>query len=141
MGEPDPRSQEWPCVDAPEALSQTQEPSAAASDEPMRGAPPSLLFGASSPLRALLGEPATRPRRRSFLDGPDSRHSRGTSHGTLVPRSASGNDSGVDSDSDRAPKRRSSLLPIFLIVLVDVLGLTIVLPLLPVYGEHFGASA
>lgn len=58
-----------------------------------------------------------------------------------MPRSASGNDSGVDSDSDRAPKRRSSLLPIFLIVLVDVLGLTIVLPLLPVYGEHFGASA
>jgi MFS transporter, DHA1 family, tetracycline resistance protein len=34
-----------------------------------------------------------------------------------------------------------SLLPIFLIVLVDVLGLTIVLPLLPVYGESFGASA
>jgi DHA1 family tetracycline resistance protein-like MFS transporter len=33
------------------------------------------------------------------------------------------------------------LLPIFLIVLVDVLGLTIVLPLLPVYGESFGASA
>jgi MFS family permease len=58
-----------------------------------------------------------------------------------VPRSASGNDCGVNSDSDRAPKRRSSLLPIFLIVLVDVLGLTIVLPLLPVYGEHFGASA
>ncbi|HTV17814.1 MAG TPA: MFS transporter [Polyangiaceae bacterium] len=47
----------------------------------------------------------------------------------------------MDSDSDRAPKRRASLLPIFLIVLVDVLGLTIVLPLLPVYGEHFGASA
>jgi MFS transporter, DHA1 family, tetracycline resistance protein len=37
--------------------------------------------------------------------------------------------------------RRVSLVPIFLIVLVDVLGLTIVLPLLPVYGEHFGASA
>lgn len=58
-----------------------------------------------------------------------------------MPRSASGNDCGVDSDSNRAPKPRSSLLPIFLIVLVDVLGLTIVLPLLPVYGEHFGASA
>lgn len=26
-------------------------------------------------------------------------------------------------------------------MLVDVLGLKIVLPLLPVYGEHFGASA
>jgi MFS transporter, DHA1 family, tetracycline resistance protein len=40
-----------------------------------------------------------------------------------------------------ATRRNASLLPIFLIVLVDVLGLTIVLPLLPVYGESFGASA
>jgi DHA1 family tetracycline resistance protein-like MFS transporter len=38
-------------------------------------------------------------------------------------------------------KPRSPLLPIFLIVLVDVLGLTIILPLLPFYAEHFGASA
>jgi MFS family permease len=37
--------------------------------------------------------------------------------------------------------RRSPLLPIFLIVLVDVLGLTIVLPLLAIYSESFGASA
>ena len=35
----------------------------------------------------------------------------------------------------------SPLLPIFLIVLVDVLGLTIILPLLPFYAEHLGASA
>lgn len=35
---------------------------------------------------------------------------------------------------------RSPLLPIFLIVLVDVLGLTIMLPLLPFYAEKFGAS-
>ncbi len=35
---------------------------------------------------------------------------------------------------------RAVLLPIFLIVLVDVLALTIVLPLLPFYAEHFGAS-
>ncbi|HME10320.1 MAG TPA: MFS transporter [Bryobacteraceae bacterium] len=35
---------------------------------------------------------------------------------------------------------RSPLLPIFLIVSVDVLGLTIILPLLPFYAEHFGAS-
>ena len=34
----------------------------------------------------------------------------------------------------------SSLLPIFLIVVVDVLALTIMLPLLPFYAEHFGAS-
>jgi MFS transporter, DHA1 family, tetracycline resistance protein len=36
--------------------------------------------------------------------------------------------------------RRSPLLPIFLIVLVDVLGFTIVIPLLPFYAEKFGAS-
>jgi DHA1 family tetracycline resistance protein-like MFS transporter len=36
---------------------------------------------------------------------------------------------------------RSPLGPIFLIVLVDVLGLTIVLPLLPLYAERFGATA
>lgn len=35
---------------------------------------------------------------------------------------------------------KSPLLPIFLIVSVDVLGLTIILPLLPFYAEHFGAS-
>jgi MFS transporter, DHA1 family, tetracycline resistance protein len=35
---------------------------------------------------------------------------------------------------------RSPLLPIFLTVFVDVLGLTLVLPLLPFYAEHFGAS-
>ena len=37
--------------------------------------------------------------------------------------------------------RRSPLLPIFLIVLVDILGLTIVIPLLAIYAESFGASA
>ena len=35
---------------------------------------------------------------------------------------------------------RSPLLPIFLIVSVDVLGLTIVLPLLPFYAEKYGAT-
>lgn len=37
-------------------------------------------------------------------------------------------------------KQRSPLLPIFLIVLVDVLGFTIVIPLLAFYAEKFGAS-
>jgi DHA1 family tetracycline resistance protein-like MFS transporter len=37
-------------------------------------------------------------------------------------------------------KPRSPLLPIFLIVLVDVLGFTIVIPLLALYAEKFGAS-
>lgn len=37
--------------------------------------------------------------------------------------------------------RSSPLLPIFLIVVVDVLGLTIILPLLPFYAEKLGASA
>ena len=41
------------------------------------------------------------------------------------------------------PARRfsSPLLPIFLIVAVDVLGFTIILPLLPFYSERMGASA
>lgn len=37
-------------------------------------------------------------------------------------------------------KPRSPLLPIFLIVLVDVLGFTIVIPLLALYAERFGAT-
>ncbi len=37
--------------------------------------------------------------------------------------------------------RKSPLLPIFLIVLVDILGMTIILPLLPFYAERMGASA
>ncbi|HEY3458522.1 MAG TPA: MFS transporter [Bryobacteraceae bacterium] len=43
---------------------------------------------------------------------------------------------------DAPPKRRaaSPLLPIFLIVAVDVLGFTIILPLLPFYSERLGAS-
>jgi MFS family permease len=43
---------------------------------------------------------------------------------------------------DVPPKRRgaSPLLPIFLIVAVDVLGFTIILPLLPFYSERLGAS-
>ncbi len=41
---------------------------------------------------------------------------------------------------EAAPPRRSPLLPIFLIVMVDVLGLTIILPLLPFYAERLGAS-
>jgi MFS transporter, DHA1 family, tetracycline resistance protein len=36
--------------------------------------------------------------------------------------------------------KRSPLLPIFLVVLVDVLGFTIVYPLLPFYAEKFGAT-
>lgn len=36
--------------------------------------------------------------------------------------------------------KRSPLLPIFLIVVVDVLGLTLILPLLPFYAERLGAS-
>ena len=35
---------------------------------------------------------------------------------------------------------KSPLLPIFLTVFVDVLGLTLMFPLLPFYAEHFGAS-
>jgi DHA1 family tetracycline resistance protein-like MFS transporter len=35
---------------------------------------------------------------------------------------------------------KSPLLPIFLIVMVDILGLTIMFPVLPFYAEHFGAT-
>jgi MFS family permease len=42
--------------------------------------------------------------------------------------------------SARVVAKRSPLLPIFLIVLVDVLGFTIVIPLLGFYAEKFGAS-
>ena len=38
------------------------------------------------------------------------------------------------------PPLRSPLIPIFLIVLVDILGFTIILPLLPFYSERLGAS-
>jgi DHA1 family tetracycline resistance protein-like MFS transporter len=38
-------------------------------------------------------------------------------------------------------QRRSPLLPIFLIVLVDIFGLTIIIPLLTIYAEHYGATA
>ena len=37
-------------------------------------------------------------------------------------------------------KKSSPLFSIFLIVLVDVMGLTIILPLLPFYAESFGAT-
>src|SRR5271154_6125619 len=40
-----------------------------------------------------------------------------------------------------APAADRRLFAIFLIVLIDVLGLTIILPLLPFYSEHMGASA
>ncbi len=46
----------------------------------------------------------------------------------------------LTSTSDSQTERRA-LLPIFLIVLVDILGMTIILPLLPFYAEEFGASA
>lgn len=36
--------------------------------------------------------------------------------------------------------RRSPLLPIFLVILVDVLGMTLILPLLPFYAQRFGAT-
>src|SRR3982751_4638560 len=32
------------------------------------------------------------------------------------------------------------LIPIFLIVLVDILGMTLIMPLLPFYAEHYGAT-
>ncbi len=37
-------------------------------------------------------------------------------------------------------KNKSVLLPIFLIVAVDIMGLTLILPLLPFYAEKYGAT-
>jgi MFS transporter, DHA1 family, tetracycline resistance protein len=42
--------------------------------------------------------------------------------------------------STPSQSERRALLPIFLIVLVDILGMTIIMPLLPFYAEEFGAS-
>ena len=42
--------------------------------------------------------------------------------------------------AEQARRFGSPLLPIFLIVVVDVLGFTIILPLLPFYSERLGAS-
>src|SRR6185503_16606387 len=38
------------------------------------------------------------------------------------------------------PKNRKALLPIFLIVAIDVLGMTLIFPLLPFYAERYGAT-
>ncbi len=46
----------------------------------------------------------------------------------------------MSSSQDSLEKTPPSLLPIFLIVLVDILALTIILPLLPFYAEKLGAS-
>ena len=40
-----------------------------------------------------------------------------------------------------AEPQRASLLPVFLIVLVDVFAMTLVIPLLAIYAESFGATA
>ena len=46
----------------------------------------------------------------------------------------------VDSTMPATDETRK-ILPIFLVVLIDVLGLMIILPLLPFYSEQFGASS
>jgi MFS family permease len=46
----------------------------------------------------------------------------------------------ADDEQPRSSRFASPLLPIFLIVLVDVLGFTIILPLLPFYSERLGAT-
>jgi DHA1 family tetracycline resistance protein-like MFS transporter len=42
--------------------------------------------------------------------------------------------------SSERPKFNKALLPIFLIVAVDVMGMTLILPLLPFYAERYGAT-
>src|SRR3954464_7346016 len=55
-------------------------------------------------------------------------------------RRARRNRANVIGEALQTAVKKNPLLPIFLIVLVDVLGLTIILPLLPFYAESFGAS-
>jgi DHA1 family tetracycline resistance protein-like MFS transporter len=43
------------------------------------------------------------------------------------------------SPEDRLDRRK--VLPVFVIVLIDLLGLTVIIPLLPLYAASFGASA
>lgn len=43
------------------------------------------------------------------------------------------------SAAERAATRRA-LIPIFIIVFIDVLGLTLIIPILPFYAQRFGAS-
>lgn len=45
----------------------------------------------------------------------------------------------VDDDDEKLDFK--TILPIFVIVLVDLLGLTIIIPLLPIYAASFGANA
>ena len=42
--------------------------------------------------------------------------------------------------TDAEPQQHASLLPVFLIVLVDVFGMTLVIPLLTIYAESFNAT-
>ena len=44
------------------------------------------------------------------------------------------------SNNPKCAPARASLLPVFLIVLVDVFGMTLVIPLLAIYAETFGAT-
>ncbi len=55
-------------------------------------------------------------------------------------RAASGGTSGGSGGAGGSEPRYAPILPIFLIVLVDVFGMTLVLPLLAIYAEHFNAT-
>jgi MFS family permease len=60
------------------------------------------------------------------------------------PRSGSRPERGFDTlgalTSDSPPPPQASLLPVFLVVLVDVFAMTLVIPLLPIYAESFDAT-
>ncbi|MFO0592206.1 MAG: MFS transporter [Polyangiaceae bacterium] len=46
----------------------------------------------------------------------------------------------IDPAPGPAPSMMAALLPIFIIVLIDVLGLTLIIPILPTYAQRFGAD-
>jgi DHA1 family tetracycline resistance protein-like MFS transporter len=57
---------------------------------------------------------------------------------TMTHEQIRNSDTSVPSE-DRLDRRK--VLPVFVIVLIDLLGLTVIIPLLPLYAASFGASA
>src|SRR5512133_904224 len=57
-----------------------------------------------------------------------------------IPVAAVGFARASDISPNRSPVFRSPLTPIFLVVAVDVFGMTLMIPLLPFYAQHYGAS-
>ncbi|MCG8462072.1 MAG: MFS transporter [Holophagales bacterium] len=58
-----------------------------------------------------------------------------------APESPPGSEAGTSSEPAEVKSRRGSLASLFAIVIVDLVGFGVVIPILPFYAESFGASA